>query len=317
MNFASRKNTVETEESPHNSKKPSLAGQAATQLQQPALHPRLVEDEYCILKIQYMLVEDYVDYLKLTGLRLLKVRSESNGQAYNLQYSHECTQAPNVWMYCAIPGGIIFVHVTFAEPYFSVSFLFWNASQLGDHMYAEQEIPPKDLEEMRQIELLKNDLISRCHVHSFTYDFHLRMVSRYLTGGQQVLFNRGYNTNAFLIDFLQYYGCRPPFAQNCIYEERAAYQPLKVSAAAVWDHFLANEAQFGWEAIRIKNIEPNEYMLISKEQRDFSGQRYTLISIVLNETKPDAMDKQRIDLKLYVILVSEEQSECTSAGRGG
>ncbi|CAD5216067.1 unnamed protein product [Bursaphelenchus xylophilus] len=268
-------------------------------------HPK-IEDEFCILKIQYMLVEDYVHYLQLIGLNLLKIHSENQSQAFNLQYTADCTQAPNVWLYLAKPGGIIFAHVTFVEPYFAVSFLFWNASQLGDYFHPDQAVPQKDLDDMRQIELIKNDLISRCHVHSFTYDFHLRMVSKYLTGGQQVLFNRGYNTNAFLIDFLQYYGCRPPFAQNCIYEERATFESLKVTSHVVWEYFLNNEAQFGWEVVRIKNVEANEYMLVSKELREISGHKYTLISVVLNDTRAGHTNAHHIDLKLYVIMVAEE-----------
>lgn len=71
------------------------------------------------------------------------------------------------------------------------------------------------MEAFQEIELLKNELIQKSHVHSFCYDFHLRMVSKYLTGGTPVLFNPGYNTNAFMIDFLRYYGCRPPYARDC------------------------------------------------------------------------------------------------------
>ena len=89
----------------------------------------------------------------------------------------------------------------------------------------------------REIEVLKNELIQRCHVHSFTYDFHLRVTSKYLlTNGPELLFAPGFNTNAFLIDFLQYYGCRPSFARNCIYEERAIYAPLRASGAASAAH---------------------------------------------------------------------------------
>lgn len=33
-----------------------------------------------------------------------------------------------------------------------------------------------------------------------------------------MLFSPGYNTHAFLVDFLEYYGCRPPNARNCVYE---------------------------------------------------------------------------------------------------
>ncbi|KAI6184934.1 Protein SZT2 [Aphelenchoides bicaudatus] len=278
-----------------------------------ALNFRVTEQELCLLKVQYMLMEDYVDYLQKVGLTLLKVISARNPQAYNLQYTPECTQSPNAWLYVARPGGIIFAHVTFVEPYFSVKFLFWNASQLSDHLYATQTIPIKELEEMQDIELLKNELIQLSHVHSFTYDFHLRMVSKYLTGGSQVLFNPGYNTNAFLIDFLQYYGCRPPFARNCIYEERSLFTPLRVDGATVWDHFLSNDQHFGWKVVRIKSLNnkgdsDDQFMLIAKEQREISaGQAYQLICMILRapSSQPKPVDNH-LELKLYVLMVSDD-----------
>lgn len=44
----------------------------------------------------------------------------------------------------------------------------------------------------------------------------------------QVLFNYGYNTHDFLTDFLQYYNSRPPFAYNCIYEEKVSFILSKI-----------------------------------------------------------------------------------------
>jgi hypothetical protein len=39
-----------------------------------ALNFRVIEQELCLLKVQYMLMEDYVDYLQKIGLTLLKIR---------------------------------------------------------------------------------------------------------------------------------------------------------------------------------------------------------------------------------------------------
>ncbi|KAI6221740.1 Protein SZT2 [Aphelenchoides besseyi] len=271
---------------------------------------RTIEQELCLLKVQYMLVADYVEYLQTIGLKLLSIRSaNSHSTSYNLNYTPECTEPPHVWLYAARQGGIIFANVTFVEPYFSVRFLFWNASQLNDNLYPLKTISSDALEEMREVELLKNDLIQRCHVHSFTYDFHLRMVSTYLTGGSQVLFNPGYNTHAFLIDFLRYYNQRPPYSRDCVYEERAVFQPLRVSGHTVWDYFLSNDQHFGWNVVRIKmmnNTETDEFMLISKETREISGHSYQLICVVLNDMKPSSLQENKIELKLYVLMVSDD-----------
>lgn len=36
--------------------------------------------------------------------------------------------------------------------------------------------------------IFQDELVAACHVHSFTYDFHLRMLSKYLLGRDHVGF---------------------------------------------------------------------------------------------------------------------------------
>lgn len=45
-----------------------------------------------------------------------------------------------------------------------------------------------EVENFKRLESKKNELVQKCHVHSFTYDFHLRIVARYLIGGKHVIF---------------------------------------------------------------------------------------------------------------------------------
>lgn len=44
----------------------------------------------------------------------------------------------------------------------------------------------EEVANLKRLEKTKNRLMQSCHVHSFTYDFHLRIVARYLVGGKQV-----------------------------------------------------------------------------------------------------------------------------------
>ena len=100
------------------------------------------EQELCLLKIQHLLMTEYVGYLQGIGLTFLNVTSDANAAASSstssLQYTVAgCTEPLNVWLFVARAGGIIFANVTFVAPYFSVRFLFWNASQLYEHFGVE------------------------------------------------------------------------------------------------------------------------------------------------------------------------------------
>jgi hypothetical protein len=54
------------------------------------------------------------------------------------------------------------------------------------------------------------------HMHSFTYDYHLRAIHAYLSG-KKLLFRHGYHLTACLDDFIKYYTKGPNFARNLIY----------------------------------------------------------------------------------------------------
>lgn len=56
------------------------------------------------------------------------------------------------------------------------------------------------------------------HLHSFTYDYHLRCIYNYISGntGLNKVCER-YNVHQFLDDFLKYYNKAPNFARNLVH----------------------------------------------------------------------------------------------------
>lgn len=55
------------------------------------------------------------------------------------------------------------------------------------------------------------------HLHSFTYDFHLRSIHSYIAGTGPLLVQQGYHLIHFLDDFNKYYSKAPNYARNLIY----------------------------------------------------------------------------------------------------
>uniref|UniRef100_A0AC34GSR7 Uncharacterized protein n=1 Tax=Panagrolaimus sp. ES5 TaxID=591445 RepID=A0AC34GSR7_9BILA len=247
-----------------------------------------------------MLAQEYTNYLiKNLGAKRLFIQSTTpeTRNNYGIEYTQSTTVSPIVWLYLAYPGGFILLHLSFIEPYF---LLFWNRGQL----YEDQTI-----QDLRSFIKEKNQIISKCHLHSFTYDFHLRMVKTYLVGGTQLLFNRGYNTTAFLIDFLQYYSCRPPSARNCIYEENCPFDALKVPGTSVWENFLDKESKYGWKVVRLKNVEKDssdEFMLVSEASKKVFDQEYEGVRVITNVLKGNTSKDHKLLIRYYVIMVSKD-----------
>ncbi|ETN86035.1 hypothetical protein NECAME_06110, partial [Necator americanus] len=178
-------------------------------------------EDPCQAKILYLLMGDYIMYLSSLGLQLVNVtnldRRSEERYMYTTTYPQGCKYAPYVVMHRTMKGGIVLATISFTQPYFAFKVFIWHPTNLCEAIN-EEESCPDAVRKIRELQQFKDLITTQCHIHSFTYDFHLRMLSKYLVGKDKVLFSPGYNTHAFLVDFLEYYGCRPPSARNCVYE---------------------------------------------------------------------------------------------------
>jgi len=55
------------------------------------------------------------------------------------------------------------------------------------------------------------------HLHSFTYDFHLRCICNYIKENKKSKLKSGYSVTNFLDDFQKYYNKAPNYARNLVY----------------------------------------------------------------------------------------------------
>lgn len=65
------------------------------------------------------------------------------------------------------------------------------------------------------------------HLHSFTYDFHLRCIHNYISNassGGKVC--EGYHLTHFLDDFMKYYNKAPNFARNLVHEGLCTHKKM-------------------------------------------------------------------------------------------
>lgn len=88
------------------------------------------------------------------------------------------------------------------------------------------------------------------HVHSFSYDFHLRLVHQHVVGTHLVL-RHGYHLTTFLRHFLAHHPDGPHFGRNHIYQGWLVPKgkPVKLrknrpQGVGQWDHFLGPDFVF-------------------------------------------------------------------------
>jgi hypothetical protein len=119
-----------------------------------------------------------------------------------------------VYLLKSLLGGILIFEIGVSEPFFYVKLHALEAQRLQPRTKSRQNAPSRNftttfLEECDKIKVL-------IHLHSFTYDYHLRTISSYVARRPTRL-RPGFHVVSFLEDFLKYYTKGPNFARNFIY----------------------------------------------------------------------------------------------------
>ena len=118
-----------------------------------------------------------------------------------------------VYLQKSLLGGLLIFEIGVSEPFFYTKFHALEAQRLhlslSNHNISHRNFTTTFLEECDNIKLL-------IHLHSFTYDYHLRTVSGYI-GQKPSQLRKGFHIVSFLEDFMKYYSKGPNFARNFIH----------------------------------------------------------------------------------------------------
>ena len=80
------------------------------------------------------------------------------------------------------------------------------------------------------------------HMHSFTFDFHLRTIHQLVSG--KPTFRKGFNLVLFLDDFMMYYNKGPNFARNAIHRGS-----IEIPCTQEWINDIQVNQHRGWNTI--------------------------------------------------------------------
>lgn len=95
------------------------------------------------------------------------------------------------------------------------------------------------------------------HLHSFTYDYHLRNIHSYISGRQMSL-RQGYHLVGFLDDFLKYYQKSPNFARNLVHQGHITVSPTSTTAQQLFDYLLKYDRSYDMRAMDMNSLEDGE-----------------------------------------------------------
>ncbi|KAJ8966989.1 hypothetical protein NQ317_011189 [Molorchus minor] len=161
----------------------------------------------------YGFFTDYRNYLQLLGFMPLQI---DNPHAATGTWIKDKSTYNNVfYIQKTILGGILIFTVEFCEPFFVTKLhaIECNRLQNISSRASINRFTLSFLDECDRVKILM-------HLHSFTYDYHLRCIYNYISNNPTVnRLSERYNVHQFLDDFMKYYNKAPNFARNLVHAD--------------------------------------------------------------------------------------------------
>ncbi|KAG2461412.1 SZT2 protein, partial [Polypterus senegalus] len=286
--------------------------------------PCRLKDEPWLLDISNTFVQQYVQYLQSMGFILVQVRPPSPARSiararaaafcgmntdsrssfsYNKQKSEES------------PKG----------SYFCVKQYALECSRIPMGQSVNSQLSMLFTEECDKV----RDLM---HVHSFSYDFHLRIVHQYLLGCQMTL-RQGYQLSSFLEDFIAYHPDIPKFGRNHVFQGTFSISTGMITAHQLYNYITDHAVTYGMKPLRmskstessnsrkgVPNSELPEYALValwnsSGSYKDSEGLRhhddFDVSLLVCHACAPfeeqSEVERNLLRLTYYVIMTSQRE----------
>ncbi|XP_008200755.1 KICSTOR complex protein SZT2 isoform X3 [Tribolium castaneum] len=255
---------------------------------------------------------EYRRYLQTLGFMPLQIDNSDKKQgiwardnsSYNFVFYIQKT----------IMGGILIFTVEFNEPFFTTRLhaIECNRLQTITSRASINRFTLCFLDECDRVKILM-------HLHSFTYDYHLRCIYNYISNNSGVnkVCDR-YNATKFFDDFMKYYTKAPNFARNLIHADTITITNLVTEGKQLYDYLLTNVNQYNFKVLDMdKGDGEIEYILVQvtsnpqvsyKDSHDREHtDEFEITLVVYNLCAPYSPTDNVLHLKYYLILTSKRE----------
>ncbi|XP_030063288.1 KICSTOR complex protein SZT2 isoform X2 [Microcaecilia unicolor] len=247
----------------------------------------------------------------------------------------------------ALPGGIILIELAFQGFYFCVKQYALECSRIpmGQSVNSQGSLMTRTLnKKFTETSSISESALSmlfteECdkvrdlmHVHSFSYDFHLRIVHQYLLGSHMSL-RQGYHLTSFLDDFIAHHPDIPKFGRNHVFQGMLVLATNMIGAHQLYNYIADHAKTYEMKPVRMsqplavgsdgkkmQSSDQNEYALVSVwnssgSYKDSEGLRhhddFDVSLLVCHSALPfeeqSEMERNILRLCFYVIMTSQRE----------
>ena len=240
--------------------------------------------------------QEYIQYLQTLGFILIDLKQNTSKKSRSIAPQDDTnvvrrrhttgkakTESKTKFLQKSLLGGILIFEIGICEPFFYTKLHAMEASRIqlkSNQQFTGKTFVSSFIDECDRIKVL-------IHLHSFTYDYHLRTIQSHIAQKHTNL-RSGFHVVSFLEDFMKYYSKGPNFARNLVQNGSIEIATKSVSPVQLFNFLLSHEKQYGMSVIRMEPviIDPNTEM----------DNEYVLIKISQNRvTFKDHQDARRTD----------------------
>nr|XP_023688560.1 KICSTOR complex protein SZT2 isoform X3 [Paramormyrops kingsleyae] len=247
----------------------------------------------------------------------------------------------------ALPGGIVLMELAFQGSYFCVTQYALECSRIpmGQTVNSQASLLTKPRSKSyTETSSVSDSALSmlfteECdkvrdlmHVHSFSYDFHLRVVHQYLVGCHMTL-RQGYQLSSFLEDFMAHHPDIPKFGRNHVFQGSFSISTGMITAHQLYNYITDHAGTYDMKPLRMSktaittdnkkgtpNADLHEYALValwnsSGSYKDTEGLRhhddFDVSLLVCHNAAPfeeqSEGERHCLRLRYYVIMTSQRE----------
>ncbi|KAF7281911.1 hypothetical protein GWI33_004033 [Rhynchophorus ferrugineus] len=266
------------------------------------------EREFWHTELCYAFFCDYKNYLHTLGFTPLQIdNSQSSAGIWTKDKSFYNSV---FYIQRTILGGILIFTVSFEEPFFVVKLHAIECNRLQNiTSRTSNSFTLSFLDECDKVKVLM-------HLHSFTYDYHLRSIYNYISGNIGKLTEK-YNVHQFLDDFLKYYNKAPNYARNLVHTDTLTIDNLVTEGKQLYDYLRLNVQQYGFKVLET-DVGSSNFILVQVSTarqisyKDSQERKHTddfdMTLVVYNLCAPYKSTDNVLHLKYYLILTSKRDT---------